>query len=154
MASSLDQLIRNCVRAFGVLDIQLENPSIANTPKSDAVVRFKNLQSRFTRWSRNAGALQAGADTLDQKLQNNTRVKLQAIRLLSHSDGKQPSEIEDLVQLGTVNKTEFPERTICPLCKKGLRNMETYRDHIGKHQKQLALFAIPFGFTCSNCTYA
>ncbi|KAF5574885.1 hypothetical protein FPCIR_13420 [Fusarium pseudocircinatum] len=84
MASSLDKLLRNCFRAFGVLDIELENPSIVNTPESHAVARFRNLLSRFTRWSRNAGGTQAVSDSLDKKLQNNTRVKLQVIRLLSH----------------------------------------------------------------------
>ncbi|SCV26959.1 uncharacterized protein FFB14_01312 [Fusarium fujikuroi] len=59
-----------------------------------------------------------------------------------HVDQRHLSEIEDLVQLSTVGKTEIPDKTTCPLCKKLLQNIETYRNHIGQHQKQLALLAI------------
>ncbi|KAJ0141333.1 Protein ecm33 [Fusarium oxysporum f. sp. albedinis] len=79
MSNSIDQLAKDCTRGFEVLNLQLETPAVANIVKSDELARLKNEQSRFTRWKRNAGA-----HTLDQKLQNNTRVKIQAIRLLSH----------------------------------------------------------------------
>ncbi|KAG7418820.1 hypothetical protein DER46DRAFT_210374 [Fusarium sp. MPI-SDFR-AT-0072] len=79
MSNSIHQLAKDCTRGFEVLNLQLENPAVANITKSDELARLKNEQSRFTRWKRNAGA-----HALDQKLQNNTRVKLQAIRLLSH----------------------------------------------------------------------
>ncbi|TXC09783.1 hypothetical protein FocTR4_00004741 [Fusarium oxysporum f. sp. cubense] len=79
MSNSIDQLAKDCTRGFEVLNLQLKNPAVANIVKSDELARLKNGQSRFTRWKRNAGA-----HTLDQKLQNNTRVKIQAIRLLSH----------------------------------------------------------------------
>ncbi|KAF4959950.1 hypothetical protein FGADI_1453 [Fusarium gaditjirri] len=366
MSKSIDQLAKDCVRGFEILNLQLENPAFANNTKTDELARVKNEQSRFTRWKRNTEA-----HALDQKLQNNTRVKLQVIRLLSHiqrlledadaivagdrvpwdqiddeedsqseyereslesspetemeqvlahiadaisnlsylgaalrepfSDGrttdetshyepfdiqhvhskypvvdkvlaerlgkaisarrqlfqsqdsteqssypsggpladestleilfneldledfnyqaseqekiydedssqtsyiasedlrahqipplpqkaadggpfrcpfcykmirglstktwkehcqthgraKEPSEIEDLVQLSTVNKTEIPEMTACPLCKKRLRSVESYQSHIGKHQKQLALFAIPRGLAVTEET--
>ncbi|KAK2130902.1 hypothetical protein NOF04DRAFT_1342905 [Fusarium oxysporum II5] len=79
IARCIDQLAKDCTRGFEVLNLQLKNPAVANIVKSDELARLKNGQSRFTRWKRNAGA-----HTLDQKLQNNTRVKIQAIRLLSH----------------------------------------------------------------------
>ncbi|KAF9776995.1 hypothetical protein IL306_004738 [Fusarium sp. DS 682] len=84
MSNSINQLIEDCNRGFEVLDIELEKQTIGNIPKSDELVRFKNEQSRFTRWSRNAGAFQPGAKSLDQKLRILSRVRLQIVRLLSH----------------------------------------------------------------------
>ncbi|TVY79991.1 hypothetical protein Focb16_v009427 [Fusarium oxysporum f. sp. cubense] len=87
MSNSIDQLVQGCAKGFEGLYIQLASHIIANNDnitKFDKLIRFKDAESRFTRWSRNAGALQAGAKSLDQKLQNNKRVKQQAIRLLGH----------------------------------------------------------------------
>ncbi|KAF5631550.1 hypothetical protein F52700_6755 [Fusarium sp. NRRL 52700] len=80
MSNSIDQLIQDCTNGFGDLLGQVENPPIAYVNKIDEFAPLKTLISRFTRWSRNAGA-----ESLDQKLQNKTRVKLQVIRLLSHT---------------------------------------------------------------------
>jgi hypothetical protein len=60
-----------------------------------------------------------------------------------HIDQKHLSEIEDLVQLSTVEKAEVPVKATCPLCKKPLQDIETYQSHVGKHQRALTLFAIP-----------
>ncbi|KAG5772107.1 hypothetical protein H9Q72_001603 [Fusarium xylarioides] len=79
MSNNIDQLAKDCSKGFERLEEQLEYPTITDTTKYDTYVGFKNLQSRFTRWKRNAGA-----DSLEQELHNNTRVKLQVIRLLSH----------------------------------------------------------------------
>ncbi|KAF5596962.1 hypothetical protein FPANT_4195 [Fusarium pseudoanthophilum] len=60
-----------------------------------------------------------------------------------HIDQKHLSEIEDLVQLSTVDKTEVPVKTTCPLCKKPLQDIERYQSHVGRHQRALTVFAIP-----------
>ncbi|KAG4263982.1 hypothetical protein FPRO04_12250 [Fusarium proliferatum] len=70
----------------------------------------------------------------------------------NHANATNPSEIEELVWLSTMNKTEIPDKTACPLCKKRLRSTEIYQSHIGKHQKQLALFAIPRGLITAHET--
>ncbi|KAF5963168.1 hypothetical protein FBULB1_13594 [Fusarium bulbicola] len=79
MSNSIDQLVQDCTNGFGDLFRQLENPTISYITKIDEFVPWKTLISRFTRWSRNAAA-----EALDQRLENNTRIKLQVIRLLSH----------------------------------------------------------------------
>ncbi|KAF5533738.1 hypothetical protein FMEXI_11654 [Fusarium mexicanum] len=79
MSKSIDQLVQDCITGFEGLYAQLEKPDNSYIYKPEELVRFKDGRSRFTRWSRNAGA-----GSLERKLQNNRRVKEQAIRLLSH----------------------------------------------------------------------
>ncbi|KAM0377636.1 hypothetical protein ACHAPY_006815 [Fusarium culmorum] len=35
------------------------------------------------------------------------------------------------------------EGSICPLCQENLSSMKDYQRHVGRHQEQLALFALP-----------
>lgn len=79
MSKSIDQLVQDCIIGFEDLYVQLENPDNPYIYKPEEFVQFKDGRSRFARWSRNAGA-----GSLERKLQNNRRVKEQAIRLLSH----------------------------------------------------------------------
>ncbi|PNP60860.1 hypothetical protein FNYG_14389 [Fusarium nygamai] len=79
MSNNVGQLAEDCGKEFERLEEQLGYPTTADTTEYDEYARVKNLQSRFTRWKRNAGA-----DSLEQQLHSNTRVKLQVIRLLSH----------------------------------------------------------------------
>ncbi|KAF5626657.1 BAG domain protein [Fusarium sp. NRRL 25303] len=79
MSKSIDQLVQDCIIGFEGLCVQLENPYSRYISKPEALVQLKDGRSRFARWSRNAGA-----GSLEWKLQNNRRVKEQAIRLLSH----------------------------------------------------------------------
>ncbi|KAF5606862.1 uncharacterized protein FSUBG_5698 [Fusarium subglutinans] len=72
-------LTDGCARGFERLEQKLGYPTIVNVTNPDKIVRFKTLTSRFTRWSRNART-----HSLDQELQDNNRIKLQIIRLLSH----------------------------------------------------------------------
>ncbi|RGP69547.1 transcription factor [Fusarium sporotrichioides] len=39
--------------------------------------------------------------------------------------------------------TKEDERVSCPLCKQALPSMKDYQRHVGRHQEQLALFALP-----------
>jgi hypothetical protein len=47
-----------------------------------------------------------------------------------------------MIDLGT-KVMEDGEEICCPLCKEGLQSMKEYQSHVGRHQEQLALFALP-----------
>ncbi|EWG47725.1 hypothetical protein FVEG_07772 [Fusarium verticillioides 7600] len=79
MPKSIDQLVAGCARGFERLEQKPGYTTIVNVTKPDEIARFKTLLSRFNRWTRNAET-----HSLDQALQDNTRIKLQVIRLLSH----------------------------------------------------------------------
>ncbi|KAF5723595.1 hypothetical protein FMUND_1703 [Fusarium mundagurra] len=79
MSNNVGQLAKDCGKEFERLEEQLRYPTTADTTEYDEYARVKNLQIRFTRWKRNAGA-----DSLEQQLHNNRRIKLQVVRLLSH----------------------------------------------------------------------
>ncbi|QGI61649.1 uncharacterized protein FFB20_08832 [Fusarium fujikuroi] len=61
----------------------------------------------------------------------------------NHGDHTSATEMEDLVQLGTFNETAFPKRVSCIFCNLELEDIKTYESHVGRHQRRLALFAMP-----------
>ncbi|GAW14166.1 hypothetical protein ANO14919_035600 [Xylariales sp. No.14919] len=59
-----------------------------------------------------------------------------------HSDVASLSHVDDLVGLG-VQRIDSSSRLSCPLCPEQFGSVKQYRRHVGQHQEQLALFALP-----------
>ncbi|KAK3345889.1 hypothetical protein B0T25DRAFT_462035 [Lasiosphaeria hispida] len=69
-------------------------------------------------------------------------IDLRAHVVASHTDVSEPSQLETLVNMSEVPK---PLNTAqqCPLCHDGISTIKQYARHVGRHQKELALFALP-----------
>ncbi|KAL3954008.1 hypothetical protein ACCO45_011964 [Purpureocillium lilacinum] len=59
-----------------------------------------------------------------------------------HLGAYQASEIGVLIRLGA-KPLGLTEGISCPLCRDLLRSAQQYQHHVGRHQEQLALFALP-----------
>lgn len=60
----------------------------------------------------------------------------------AHSQSLHASDVEKLVQMGARKVAQVSEAT-CPLCREKLTSAKKYRRHVGRHQEELALFALP-----------
>lgn len=60
----------------------------------------------------------------------------------THSQSMHVGEIKKLVQMGGRKVAEVSETT-CPLCQEMMPSAECYMSHVGRHQEDLALFALP-----------
>ncbi|GKU08644.1 unnamed protein product [Fusarium langsethiae] len=69
-----------------------------------------------------------------------SRCREHVIRL--HPDAFPKSQLESMIDLGA-QIMESDEGISCPLCKEDLHSMKDYQRHVGRHQEQLALFALP-----------
>ncbi|CAG1973690.1 unnamed protein product [Fusarium graminearum] len=52
------------------------------------------------------------------------------------------SQLDTMIDLNARPMNE-KEGSICPLCQENLSSMKDYQRHVGRHQEQLALFALP-----------
>lgn len=52
------------------------------------------------------------------------------------------SQLDTMLDLNARPMNE-KEGSICPLCQENLSSMKDYQRHVGRHQEQLALFALP-----------
>lgn len=52
------------------------------------------------------------------------------------------NDVEKLMQMGARKVAQFSEAT-CPLCREILPSAKKYMKHVGRHQEELALFALP-----------
>ncbi|GAP93125.1 putative transcription factor [Rosellinia necatrix] len=59
-----------------------------------------------------------------------------------HRDMVPPSHVDDFVELG-VRLTDSSSILSCPLCPEKSGSIKQYQHHVGRHQQQLALFALP-----------
>ncbi|KAL6914674.1 hypothetical protein FSST1_012434 [Fusarium sambucinum] len=59
-----------------------------------------------------------------------------------HPDAFSSSQLDAMIDL-SARPTREDESVSCPLCKETLSSMKDYRRHVGRHQEQLALFALP-----------
>ncbi|KAI1735505.1 hypothetical protein F4680DRAFT_306683 [Xylaria scruposa] len=59
-----------------------------------------------------------------------------------HSDMASLSHVDDLVGLG-VQRIDSSSSLSCPLCPEKSGSIKQYQRHVGRHQEQLALFALP-----------
>lgn len=66
--------------------------------------------------------------------------------LLRHIQKQHPetdtSEPDIIVQMPAIRKP-LNQSTTCPLCKEGLESTNAYQRHVGRHQIELSLFALP-----------
>lgn len=60
----------------------------------------------------------------------------------SHSQNLHGSNIKTLLQMGGRKVTDISDAT-CPLCQKTMRSAKQYMKHVGRHQEDLGLFALP-----------
>ncbi|QPC80095.1 hypothetical protein HYE68_010847 [Fusarium pseudograminearum] len=60
----------------------------------------------------------------------------------AHSKAFPTSQLDTMIDLNAKPMNE-KESSICPLCQENLSSMEDYQRHVGRHQEQLALFALP-----------
>lgn len=59
-----------------------------------------------------------------------------------HSDMASISHVDDLVGLGA-QRIDSPSSLSCPICPEKFGSIKQYQRHVGGHQEQLALFALP-----------
>ncbi|KAI0968601.1 hypothetical protein F4678DRAFT_474357 [Xylaria arbuscula] len=59
-----------------------------------------------------------------------------------HADMASLGQVDDLVGLGA-QRIDSLSRLSCPLCPDTLGSVKQYQRHVGRHQEQLALFALP-----------
>lgn len=62
--------------------------------------------------------------------------------LKSHSQTLRADDIEKLLQMGGRKVAQISEAT-CPLCQETLPSAKKYMRHVGRHQEDVALFALP-----------
>ncbi|UNI16895.1 hypothetical protein JDV02_003285 [Purpureocillium takamizusanense] len=60
----------------------------------------------------------------------------------SHPGPVQADKMIALIELGA-QPLDLSEGIACPLCGDSLKSAQQYRHHVGRHQEQLALFALP-----------
>lgn len=60
----------------------------------------------------------------------------------THSQSMHADEIKKLVQMGGRKVAEVSE-VMCPLCQEIMPSAKHYMRHVGRHQEDLALFALP-----------
>lgn len=60
----------------------------------------------------------------------------------THKQSLHADYIKKLLQMGRRKVAQVPEAT-CPLCQKTMPSGKQYMKHVGRHQEDLALFALP-----------
>ncbi|KAI3328087.1 hypothetical protein HD806DRAFT_549919 [Xylariaceae sp. AK1471] len=60
----------------------------------------------------------------------------------SHSGALPPTQVDALIELGT-QPLNMQSGLLCPLCCEAMNSIKEYQRHVGRHQVQLALFALP-----------
>lgn len=60
----------------------------------------------------------------------------------THSQSLHADDIKKLLQMGARKVAKVSEAT-CPLCHKTVSSANQYMRHVGRHQEDLALFALP-----------
>ncbi|KAK0724606.1 hypothetical protein B0H67DRAFT_109181 [Lasiosphaeris hirsuta] len=106
------------------------------TPREDYQSRHEWMQhAKKTHWRLWNCALRCG-ETFD------SQTDLRAHVVASHTDVSEHSQLETLVNMSEVPK---PLNTAqqCPLCHDSISTIKQYARHVGRHQKELALFALP-----------
>lgn len=59
-----------------------------------------------------------------------------------HGQSLRANDIEKLLPMGARKVAQVSEAT-CPLCRETMPSVEKYMKHVGRHQEDLALFALP-----------
>lgn len=62
--------------------------------------------------------------------------------LQTHGHALHANDIESLVQKRASKPSKISE-VMCPLCQQVLSSTKMYMKHVGRHQEDLALFALP-----------
>lgn len=60
----------------------------------------------------------------------------------THGQSLHSNDVEKLMQMGARKVAQISEAT-CPLCREILPSAKKYMKHVGRHQEELALFALP-----------
>ncbi|KAI1313324.1 hypothetical protein F5Y03DRAFT_161128 [Xylaria venustula] len=60
----------------------------------------------------------------------------------NHADMAPLDQVDDLVGLGA-QRVDYLSGLSCPLCPETLGSIKQYQRHVGRHQEQLAIFALP-----------
>lgn len=67
---------------------------------------------------------------------------LEAHLMETHCQNLHAKDVEKLMRMGARKVLQFSEAT-CPLCREILPSAKKYTTHVGRHQEELALFALP-----------
>ncbi|OBS22578.1 hypothetical protein FPOA_08914 [Fusarium poae] len=70
------------------------------------------------------------------------RSKCQSHVRKAHPDAFSSSQLDAMIDL-SAKPTREDESVSCPMCKETLSSVKDYQRHVGRHQEQLALFALP-----------